>query len=29
VQFYPELLEVAKAKGTIRPGFDQAAAHEP
>jgi len=29
VQFYPELLEVAKAKGTIRPGFDQAAAHQP
>ena len=26
VQFYPELLAVAKAKGTIKPGYDLAAA---
>ena len=29
VQFYPELLTVAKAKGTIKPGFDLEAAHQP
>jgi hypothetical protein len=26
VQFYPELLEIAKAKGTIKPGYDLAEA---
>ncbi|MEO5820136.1 MAG: cytochrome P460 family protein [Vicinamibacteraceae bacterium] len=29
VQFYPELLTVAKAKGTIKPGFDLEATHKP
>lgn len=29
VQFYPELLVVARAKGTLKPGFDSGAAHEP
>jgi hypothetical protein len=29
VQFYPDMLAVAKAKGTIRPGFDLKAAHQP
>ena len=29
VQFYPELLTVARAKGTLRPGFDPRPAHQP
>jgi hypothetical protein len=29
VQFYPELLAVAKAKGTLKPGFDQETAQQP
>jgi hypothetical protein len=29
VQFYPELLTIAKAKGTIKPGFDLEAAPKP
>lgn len=28
-QFYPELLTIAKAKGTLKPGFDLTAARQP